>query len=237
MSLEFYTKEETKLTYYLEKSKKKDRLFGYFLTGLGIVAILIAALPTLSWFFTGSLVNVKIEKNPIPRGEVLAISDLSQDIEVKEENGFSYFSTNYKPHGSRPAQFKVTIPKLEIKDAIAKVDNLNFFENLSHFPGSALPGEQGNVFITGHSVLPQFADPQNYRAIFTKLSDLEAGDVINIDFEGKTYKYVVQYKKVVEPKDLSVLLPITKTSKNLTLMTCVPPGTSLKRMVVITSLI
>ena len=129
------------------------------------------------------------------------------------------------------------IPKLKIKDARAKVDSLDFYNNLSHFPGSALPGEIGNSFITGHSVLPQFNDPKNYKAIFTKLSDLEVGDDVIVQMSGQTFHYVVQYAKVVDPRDTSVLAPISQSGRNLTLMSCVPPGTSTKRLVVITSLI
>ena len=115
---------------------------------------------------------------------------------------------------------------------------MKFDQNLAHFPGTAIPGEVGNAFITGHSVLPQFADPKNYRAIFTKLSDLEVGDDVYVEMpDNSTLHFSVQYSKVVDPRDLSVLLPISATGRNLTLMTCVPPGTNIKRLVVITSLI
>ena len=103
--------------------------------------------------------------------------------------------------------------------------------------GTALPGDVGNSFITGHSVLPQFADPENYRAIFTKLSDLEIGDDVQVTMAGQNFHYTVGYSKIVDPRDLSVLAPISANGRNLTLMTCVPPGTSSKRLVVITSLI
>ena len=65
----------------------------------------------------------------------------------------------------------------------------------------------------------------------------EVGDDVLVEFPDKTLHFTVQYAKVVDPKDLSVLLPISSTGRNLTLMTCVPPGTNIKRLVVITSLI
>ncbi|MBI2012473.1 sortase, partial [Candidatus Curtissbacteria bacterium] len=156
---------------------------------------------------------------------------------VADPDGFSYFTTDYKPQNPRPKEFYLTVPKLKIKGAKVLVDNLNFYKNLSHFPGSAIPGEAGNSFITGHSVLPQFADPEDYRAIFTKLSDLEIGDDVVVEIEGRTLHFTVQYAKVVDPHDTSVLAPISPSGRNLTLMTCVPPGTNSKRLVVITSLI
>lgn len=238
MNLEIYSKDLPE-EYDFEKSKRKDRIFAATLSIVGLVAVLFAAGPILIWSFTSlSLFGSKIGNSPIPNGEVLAIQDENIDVQVKEdEGGFSYFTTTYSPTEKRPENFYVTIPKLGIKKAVAKVDSLDFYKNLSHFPGTALPGEVGNVFITGHSVLPQFAKPEDYNTIFTKLPDLDVGDIVDIDFEENKYRYVVQYKKVVNPKDLSVLKPISRGAKNLTLMTCVPPGTSLKRMVVVTSLI
>lgn len=215
----------------------------YFITIalIGISSMVFALFPMIVWQLkTLPKLTQKIENLPVPKTEVLSAETIAQNVSIeKDEEGFSYFTTtaNIKPTGPRPAEFALSIPKLEIRNAKVKVDSLKFDNNLSHFPGTAIPGDIGNTFITGHSVLPQFADPKNYRAIFTKLSEMEVGDTIFVEIEGKKLEYVVQYSKVVDPKDLSVLLPITPSGRNLTLMTCVPPGTNSKRLVVITSLI
>ena len=229
------------------KRQTGDRFFYTFISTVGLLSIIFALWPYFAWqLTTASRLSAKINEFPIPKGEVLsASSTLAANVQVvKDPDGFSYFTTNYKPaalpagrQGSRPQEFLVTIPKLKIEKAKSKVDSLRYDTSLAHFPGSALPGEVGNVFITGHSVLPQFNDPKNYRAIFTKLSDLEIGDDVYIDIAGQKLHYIVQYLKIVDPHDLSVLSPISSTGRNLTLMTCVPPGTNLKRLVVITSLI
>lgn len=237
MSLKIYIKEPPR---DLKKEQKRDRLFGIAILSLGLFSILFAVGPSFVWQLNvASKINADIEDTPIPKGQVLSErAVLEKNVQVVENpDGFSYFSTDLKPNEKRPKEFYVTIPKLKIKNAKAKVGSLNFAQNLSHFPGSALPGEVGNSFVTGHSVLPQFNDPEDYHAIFTKLSDLEVGDVVFAELDGKTFKYVVQYSKIVNPKDVSVLLPISQNGKNLTLMTCVPPGSNSKRLVVITSLI
>lgn len=237
MSLKIYSTDPPQ-TYDFQTAKKKDRIFAILIAAVGFTSILFAAGPLLIWTLSSSSSLQRIDNAPIPKGEVLAISDQNIDVEIAEdESGFSYFTTRYLPNEKRPEKFYVTVPKLKINKAVAKVDSLNFYDNLSHFPGTALPGEVGNVFITGHSVLPQFADTKDYRKIFSKLPELEVGDIIDVDFESQKYRYIVQYKKVVNPKDLSVLKPISKNSKNLTLMTCVPPGTSIKRLVVVAGLI
>lgn len=238
MAIAIYLKEDTAK----KRVRKKtiDRTFSVAMAALGLAAVSFAVWPLVTWQIkTLPKLTAGVGQAPIPQGQVLSEkSTLEANVQVVENpDGFSYFSTNYKPAGPRPVQFQLTIPKLKIKDATAKVDNLNFYTSLSHFPGSALPGEAGNTFITGHSVLPQFADPGNYRAIFTELSNLEVGDDVYVEMAGQSYHYTVQYSKVVDPHDLTVLAPISQNSHNLTLMTCVPPGASTKRLVVITSLI
>lgn len=222
------------------KRKKSDRRFFAVMATLGFLAIVFAVGPYFAWQIKTlpRLVSQSVDV-PIPNGKVLSSGTyLNGEVQVIENNdGFSYFTTNFKPAGSRPKDFIVSIPKLKIEVAKTLVDSLKFDKNLSHFPGTALPGEVGNSFITGHSLLPQFNDPKNFRAIFTKLEQLEVGDDVYVDFEGKRFHYIVQYLKVVSPKDLSVLSPISQNGKNLTLMTCVPPGTNIKRLVVVTSLI
>lgn len=238
MSLAIYIKEMP--SYRLQPAQKRSRLFFGLIATLGFTLITFSAWPFLAWQITTlPKLTGKIDHVPIPQAQVLAVSStVAPDIqEVKTPDGFSYFTTTYKPQGLHPEKFSVTIPKLKIEKAAAKVDSLDFYNNLSHFPGSALPGEIGNSFITGHSGLPLIYDPKDYKTIFTKLSELKVGDDVFVEIEEKKLQFKVQYAKVVDPKDLSVLSPISSNGRNLTLMTCVPPGTNLKRLVVITSLI
>ncbi len=237
MPLAVYTKEDT--AQKIKQKKRKTRTFFGAICAVGIIAVVFAAGPFIIWQTrTLPKLTAKIDQAPIPQNSVLSEKTIQSNVEVvQDSDGFSYFTTNLKPQESRPKEFKLSIPKLEIKDAKVRVDSLTFNENLALFPGTALPGEVGNAFITGHSVLPQFADPKNYRAIFTELSELEIGDDVFVQRENQTFHYVVQYSKVVDPKDLSVLAPISQNGQNLTLMTCVPPGSATKRLVVITSLI
>ncbi len=245
MALAVYTKAPPrKLKLKIPKSreyyKKRDRAFFSLISAVGLICILFAVYPFITWqLFVAPRLSSVINQAPIPQTQVLSTGQvLSKNVQVvQDKDGFSYFTTNYKPNGPRPTEFYLTIPKLKIEKAKVAVDSQRFDENLGHFPGAPLPGEIGNVFITGHSVLPEFYDPKNYRTIFTKLSDLEIGDDIYAQINGQTIHYIVQYAKIVDPRDLTVLAPISQNGKNLTLMTCVPPGTSTKRLVVITSLI
>ncbi|MBI3342285.1 class E sortase [Candidatus Curtissbacteria bacterium] len=243
MALAVYVKAPPKKP----KNPKTERYFYIGIISVGLGAIIFSILPFFIWQISIlPRLSAKVENIPVPKAEVLsATTVLSQNVQVVQDaDGFSYFTTTSSAKTStssanltRPEDFSLSIPKLKIDNAQVVVDTTKFDNHLGHFPGTAIPGEVGNSFITGHSVLPQFADVKNYRAIFTNLSDLEIGDDVTATVDNKTYHYIVQYSKVVDPKDTSVLLPLSPNGHNLTLMSCVPPGTSSKRLIVITSLI
>ncbi|OGD91186.1 hypothetical protein A3D07_02040 [Candidatus Curtissbacteria bacterium RIFCSPHIGHO2_02_FULL_42_15] len=223
-----------------KKRKFRERSFSFLMLSIGVATVAFAAWPLLTWqFVTLPKLTAKVEEFPVPAGKVISQGSVAgANIQVvQEQDGFSYFVTDFQPQGKRPQEFLISIPKLEIEKAKVKVDAVKFDKYLALFPGSAIPGDVGNSFITGHSILPQFADPTNYKAIFTELPKLEIGDEVLVNLDDKTIRFVVQYSKVVEPDDLSVLGPITQNGRNLTLMTCVPPGTNTKRLVVVASLL
>src|SRR3989344_5965998 len=202
-----------------KKRKIRERSFSFLMLSIGIATVAFAVWPLLTWqFVTLPKLTAKVEEFPVPAGKVISLGSVAgTNIQVvQEQDGFSYFVTDFKPQGPRPAEFLISVPKLKIEKAKVKVDAVKFDKSLALFPGSAIPGDLGNSFITGHSVLPQFSDPENYRAIFTKLPELKIGDEVLVDLEDRTLRFVVQYAKVVEPDDLSVLGPITENGRNLT---------------------
>ena len=94
-----------------------------------------------------------------------------------------------------------------------------------------MPGEFGNVAIFGHSTLPQLYSETDYKTIFTYLPSLEKGDKILIQVGDLQYVYEVFDMFVVSPDKISVLDQKYDASY-VTLITCVPPGTWWKRLVV-----
>ncbi len=142
-----------------------------------------------------------------------------------------------RKQGNTPNIFYLTIPKLGIERAEVETNsqNLSPDERLGHYLGSALPGEVGNTFIYGHSVLPMFYDPKNYRTIFSTLDKLEKGDEISVEFGEQHFKYLVEKSVVLKPEDVKPLEPIALEflrQPSLTLMTCVPMGLGTNRLLV-----
>lgn len=127
--------------------------------------------------------------------------------------------------------YSISIPKLKIINAEVDIGSMDLKKSLIQYPKTALPGQLGNAVIFGHSVLPQFFNPKSYLTIFSTLYKLKTGDEILVDFDNIHYKYVVEEMFEVQPTDLSVLEQ-RFDSRTLTLITCSPPGTYLRRLIV-----
>jgi len=103
-------------------------------------------------------------------------------------------------------------------------------DGVVHYPGTAFPGEKGNVVITGHSSYFVW-DPGRFKDVFALLQNVEIGDRIYVFYNQKKYVYEVYDIKVVLPTQVDIL---TQAGEDrLTLITCTPVGTNLKRLVVL----
>lgn len=103
-----------------------------------------------------------------------------------------------------------------------------------HYPGTARPGQQGNIVITGHSSYFLW-DPGRFKDVFAVLHDVRLGDQILLYNDQKRYIYQVTNIKKIWPSELDVLQP--STENKLTLITCTPVGTNAKRLIVEAKLI
>lgn len=126
-------------------------------------------------------------------------------------------------------KINVTSPVIYLQSRDEKEIQLALRNGVVHYGGTALPGQIGNSVIVGHSSNDLW-EPGNYKYIFANLDQLTIGDKIQLNYNSGKYQYEVFDKKVVEANDLSVL---NQTSEPiLTLITCTPPGTSWRRLIV-----
>lgn len=98
-----------------------------------------------------------------------------------------------------------------------------------HYPGTANPGQKGDVVMTGHSSYYPWDDGK-YKDVFALLDKLEISDEIIIYFQQKEYQYKVTDRREVNPDDINVLEQ--KDGYRLSLITCAPLGTNLRRLIV-----
>lgn len=109
------------------------------------------------------------------------------------------------------------------------VINENLLKGIVHYPGTAEPGQKGNVFLTGHSSYYWWV-PSDYRTVFTLVPKLVPGDEIIVYHKGVRYSYRVTDYQDVKPTNTDSLKPTTDPV--VTLSTCVPIGTSYERRIV-----
>lgn len=135
-----------------------------------------------------------------------------------------------------PDFYSISVPSLGIFDAKVALRDEDLTQHLVQFPQTALPGQIGSPVIFGHSTLPQFFDPQKYTTIFSTLPKIKPGSDIIINYADTEYTYRITKTFEVKPKELWVLRQ-DYSDKTLKLITCVPPGTTLRRLVVEATLI
>lgn len=100
-----------------------------------------------------------------------------------------------------------------------------------NLPGAdAVPGQNGNTVILGHSSNDIFNEGK-YKFVFVLLDRVQVGDTFYLNYNSKRYIYKVTKTQVIDPNQVSALQ--VGTGKPMaTLVTCTPPGTALKRLLI-----
>ncbi|MEK7071223.1 MAG: sortase [Patescibacteria group bacterium] len=134
--------------------------------------------------------------------------------------------------------FSIVRPKVGANArVIANVDVGNEAEYLralqggvAQAAGSSYPDEKGHMYLFAHST-DYFWNVGTYNAVFYLLYKLEKNDEIDVFYKGHRYIYKVVGKQEVDPSQVEYLTRKTK-KEFLTLQTCWPPGTTLKRLLI-----
>lgn len=234
-----YVKEEVKIPKVRPKLKIKlnprhKTIIASSLMFVGVIFFLSAILPILQYQVQYSMKFSQILsplssqfQNP---GSILGESgtDFTQlgNWFVNDQDNL-----NTSLSQTQKTEYYISIPKLKIDSAVVKIGSLDLKSSLIQYPQTALPGQFGSPVVFGHSVLPQFFNPKSYLTIFSTLYTLKQGDQILINFDNIEYKYLVEEMYEILPTDLSVLEQ-RFDGRYLTLITCTPPGTYLRRLVI-----
>jgi sortase A len=107
---------------------------------------------------------------------------------------------------------RIEIPRIGLSAMIRDgADDATLAISVGRIPGTARPGERGNMALAGHR-----------DSFFRALRHVRVDDVIHVRVPGRRYAYRVESTEVVGPRELSVLDPTPEAV--LTLVTCYPFG-------------
>jgi sortase A len=105
---------------------------------------------------------------------------------------------------------RIEIPRLGLSVIVVEgVDRRILRRSVGHIPGTALPGQPGNVGISGHR-----------DTFFRPLRNIRRDDIITLTTLLGDYRYRVLSTKIVSPSDVEVL--DAGENEILTLVTCYP---------------
>lgn len=141
--------------------------------------------------------------------------------------------------GSVGSDPKLIIPKINVElpvvydvETIQEKDIQKGLEHgVVHYPTTSSPGEKGNGVIFGHSS-NNILNRGDYKFAFVLLNRLRTDDTFYIEKDGVRYVYKVFDRRIVSPNEVSVLGNVPGKTSTMALITCDPPGTALKRLVV-----
>jgi sortase A len=153
--------------------------------------------------------------------QVSAKMSLERQIQVEKEHG----QAQPKPAVNKGDVLgRMDIPRLGISVAVLQGTSARILRlGVGHIEGTPLPGDAGNSGIAGHR-----------DTFFRGLKDIRSDDEIQLQTATGLFHYEVDWVKVVEPDDATVLEHATPES-TLTLVTCYPfyfVGSAPKRFVV-----
>lgn len=229
--------------YYYKKGGKRNykkvfKIGSFAILVAGAILFFYIFFPLISWqvYFAPAFASQKIQA-PIPSSLIISPANIGNLIAnaANSINTDYTDASNWYPGATQKntniATYKISIPKINIADAKVSNEDNDLTRHMVQFNSDTLPGKDGNSIIFGHSTLPQLYDPKNYKTILANAYKLEVGDKIITEVNNKAYSYKIESITVVEPTNTSVLAQ-NFTDSFLTIITCTPPGTIWKRLII-----
>lgn len=116
-----------------------------------------------------------------------------------------------QPVGIDEAMGLLIIPKIKAELAIIEgTDPDDLEKGVGHYKGSFLPGEKGQIVLSGHR-----------DTVFRKVGELKLGDRLNMKMPNGSFTYEITKTKIVNSDDTSIIT-LQHQQEELILTTCYP---------------
>ncbi|MCB9813116.1 MAG: sortase [Pseudomonadales bacterium] len=214
--------------------------------------LLLFGLSTLSYsygpiifsetsYFVKNTVPIQIKKFTEKYSPELFNAIVQGDAPKQIQYFFNSKTVEQKEIEPVDTNFGIVISKIDANAPIvAKVDpfDANIYQRelakgVAQAAGTGLPGQEKTMFLFAHAS-GDITMARRYNSIFYLLNKMEAGDEIKIYYKGAPYIYKVTQTKEVSPEAVSFLE--NNPDADLILMTCTPPGTTWRRLLVLANL-
>ncbi len=123
----------------------------------------------------------------------------------------------------------IEIPKIDVSMTMYEGIRLSTLDRgPGHWPGTAMPGQVGNVVVAGHRT--------SGHQVFRNIDVLVEGDeILFTDTDGSVHRYRVTSSRIVVPTEVWI---VDQTpTPTATLFACHPPGSVRERYVVFAELV
>ncbi len=103
------------------------------------------------------------------------------------------------------------LPAIDSELAIVEgTDPDDLKKGVGHYSGSYLPGEEGQIVLSGHR-----------DTVFRRLGELKPGDILRVRLPKSEHKYKIERTKIVDAEDRSIIT-LQSEQEELILTTCYP---------------
>jgi sortase A len=198
------------------------------MVGVSLLAIFVAAHIYRRVLSRAALQRFReVEEQRLPEKKVLSLADkhFTFDFSLWSPQRIADYEKSLTVNLSPPIGIlRIVKAGLEVP-VLDGVDDMSLNRGVGYIPGTAYPGEHGNVGIAGHR-----------DGFFRILKDVGKGDEVELETLGRIDIYQVQDIVIVNKDDVSVLRPTSVPI--LTLVTCYPfyfIGSAPKRYIVVAS--
>lgn len=186
---------------------------------------------------------VRVARGPVDDGTGLAVGVAAADLETSTTTASTTTTAPPPPPTTPPTTVlplpeplpsdpyaptpavtlgRLRIPKLGVDQPLGEGMTLTAINRgPSHWPGTAGPGQQGNMVVAGHRTT--MSRP------FLDLDKLVAGDQVEVDAPDATYTYVVRGVIIVPESHIGIAS--TNAAHTATLFACHPKGSATHRVV------
>jgi len=229
---------------YSEKDLKYRKVVAFFTSALftfaatGVFFYMIGFVP---YYVDGTEANTdfstrltKLSQYGFDSQSIVALSSLPQLGEETPTNGSSVQSAEptaiAEPGRILINGVDIDLPVLNPESTNIAVLDEALLHGAVRYPGSARLGEDGNLFIFGHSSGLPVVRNQMFKA-FNRIPELEEGDVITVIGGGFEYVYRVTAIRLTDVDEELVDLS-QKNGKKLTISTCNSFGSKSERWVI-----